>query len=338
MTLPSSSTLPEPSPPAPDPSGSRSRGTGRGDRWRSLAPFALLLVLYAITVAVAPGYLAGSQVGSLLQLAALLGIVAIGQTLVILVGGIDLSVSAVITLTNLLSAGALAGSDANLPQALAIALGLGLLCGLANGIGVVLLKVPDMVMTLATMTIVTGVAYILTGGAPKGASSPGLTFLVQHRFAGFLTLGVVLWLVLGVLVVLALRYTVVGQDIYATGLNRRAAYASGVRVGPMVVGLYAVSGLCAGAVGLLLTGYTGSSYFGSGDPYQLASIAAVVLGGTSIYGGSGGYVGTVAGAAITTLLLSLLQVVGIPTAGQNIAYGVVIIAMLIVFSRGRRSA
>lgn len=310
---------------------------GGSERRRSLTPFALLVLLYAVTVAVAPGYLAGSQIGSLLQLTALLGIVAIGQTLVILVGGIDLSVSAVVTLTNLLCAGTLAGSNANLPQAIALALGLGLLCGLVNGLGIVLLKVPDMVMTLATVTIVTGVAYILTGGAPKGASSLILTYVVQHRFAGFLTLGVVLWVVLGVLLVLALRYTVVGHDIYATGLNRRAAYASGVRVGPLVVGLYAVSGVCAGAVGLLITGYTGSSYFGSGDPYQLASIAAVVLGGTSIFGGSGGYVGTVAGAGITTLLLSLLQIVGIPTAGQNIAYGVVIIAMLVVFSRGRRS-
>lgn len=336
MTVPSSSTLPDPLPSSPDPADGKARATGRGDRWRALVPFAVLVVLYAITVAVAPGYLAGSQIGSLLQLAALLGIVAIGQTLVILVGGIDLSVSAVITLTNLLSAGALAGSDANLPKAIGIALGLGLLWGLVNGIGVVLLKVPDMVMTLATFTIVTGVAYILTGGAPKGASSPALMFLVQHRFAGFLTLGVVFWVLLGALVVLGLRYTVMGQDIYATGLNRRAAYASGVRVGPMIVGLYTVSGVCAGVVGLLLTGYTGSSYFGSGDAYQLASIAAVVLGGTSIYGGSGGYIGTVAGAAITTLLLSLLQVVGIPTAGQNIAYGAVIIAMLIVFSRGRR--
>jgi ribose transport system permease protein len=95
--------------------------------------------------------------------------------------------------------------------------------------------------------------------------------------------------------------------------------------------LYVISGTCAAAAGVLLTGYTGSSFLGSGDPYQLMSIAAVVLGGASIFGGSGGYGNTIAGVAIITLLLSVLQVIGIPAAGQDILYGVVILVMLILF-------
>jgi ribose transport system permease protein len=311
----------------------RSLGAARLRTW---LPFLTLAVLYVVTVLRAPGYLESAQIGGLLQLAAILGVVAIGQTLVILIGGIDLSVGAVVTLTNLVTAAVLNGDDAALPVALAVSLAVGLAVGLVNGLVIVLLKVPDLVATLATMTVVTGVGYLYTDGAPRGTSSSVLNSLVTHRFAGFLTAGVLLWAVLAVLTIVVLNRSVLGRHVYATGLNREASSYAGVPVVRTVLTLYVVSGMAAALAGFLLTGYTGSSYLGSGAGYQLSSIAAVVLGGVSIFGGRGGYGGTVAGVLITVLLASFLRVVGIPQAGQNIAYGLVILAMLLLFTTRTR--
>lgn len=304
---------------------------------RAAVPYAALVLLYIVTIAIAPGYLAPAQVGSLLQQATLLGVVAIGQMLVILVGGIDLSVGSVVTLSNLVTAAMLSGSDANLPLAVAVSLGLGALVGLCNGLIISYLKVPDLVATLATMTMVFGVGYLITGGAPRGSSSPLLNQIVTHRFMGVLTVGVVIWFVLAAVVIIVLRYSTGGRRVYAVGLNREASRYAAVPVTRTVLILYLLSGLTAAFAGVLLTGYTGSSYLGSGTSYQLASIAAVVLGGVSIFGGSGSYGGTMAGVVITVLLLSLLQVIGIPQAGQNIAYGIVILLMLVAFTSRHRS-
>ena len=152
------------------------------DRLRTVLPFATLAVLYVVTVILSPGYLQGAQIGGLLQLATILGIVAIGQTLVILIGGIDLSVGAVVTLTNLLTAAILNGSDANLFTALIVSLLVGAAVGLVNGGLITLIKIPDLVATLATMTIVIGLGYLITNGAPRGTSSPTLNSLMTERF------------------------------------------------------------------------------------------------------------------------------------------------------------
>jgi ribose transport system permease protein len=306
------------------------------DRFRSAIPFVTLVLLYVGTVIVAPGYLEPVQLGALLQLAALLGIVAIGQTLVILIAGIDLSVSAVVTFTNLMTGTILAGLDVNLPLALAVSLAFGAAVGFVNGFVITRLKVPDLVATLATFTIVIGIGYLATNGAPHGGSSPGLNAFMTSRFAAFLTPGLLLWLALSVLVIVLLARTSWGRRVYAVGLNRAASHYAGVGVHRMTITLYAISGLTAGLAGFLLTGYTGSSYLGSGLTYQLASIAAVVLGGTSIFGGRGGYLGTMAGVLITVLLQSILRVIGIPQAGQYIAYGVVILVMIMVFTSRKR--
>lgn len=299
----------------------------------ALAPHLIFLLVSAVTLIASPGYRSATQIASLLQLMALLGIVAIGQNLVILIAGIDLSVGAVMTFTNLVAAQMMLGSDANAPAAIGVCLVIGLAVGLVNGAGIALLKIPDMVMTLATMTILLGAGYLVTGGVNKGQSSPAVIGFMTQRFAGVLTGGVVLWLVLAVATIVMLRRTVFGRHVYAVGLSRRAAQAAGVQVPGVVVALYGLSGLMAAVAGVMLTGYIGSSYYGMGDSYQLSSIAAVVIGGTSIFGGAGGYGGTLSGVGTIVVLLSFLQVVGLPDAGQQIAYGVVILTMLLLFVR-----
>jgi ribose transport system permease protein len=307
----------------------------RTDRVRTLVPVATLVLLYVAAVLIAPGYLQSAQIGGLLQQAAILGVIAIGQTLVLLVGGIDLSVGAVATFANLITGAMLAGSDANLAMAIPVALGVGLAIGLVNGAIITFLKVPDLVATLATMTAVLGLGYIVTNGSPRGSSSPALNAFVTERFLGVLSGAVLLWVILGAITVVMLTRTAAGRRIYAVGLSREASRFAAISSTRVVLALYAVSGVTAAAAGVLLTGYTGSSFLGSGDMYQLASIAAVVLGGVSILGGSGGYLGAAVGVLITTLLRSVLQVVGIPAAGQNLAYGAVILIMLIAFTAQR---
>jgi ribose transport system permease protein len=303
--------------------------------WRTMLAYGVALVLYLIMVAISPSFASLEQISNILNLAAFLGIVAIGQTLVILVFGIDLSVSAVITLVNLVTTAFVAGSDARTLTAIPLALAIGAAVGLVNGLGIRYLQIPDLVMTLASFTIVTGVALLYSGGAPTGQSSRLLNKLGAGDLGGILPWSFVIWAVLAALTIFALTRTTFGRHVYAVGLNRRASRFSGINVGRTVVILYTISGATAAIAGLLLTGYTGSSYFGIGDPYQLGSIAAVVVGGTSIFGGRGGYIGTIAGVITIVLLQSLLTVLNIADAGREIAFGLVILILLVIYGRER---
>jgi ribose transport system permease protein len=305
---------------------------------RRAIPYLALAALYVVTIVIAPGYRQPAQVATLLQLATILGFVAVGQTLVILIGGIDLSVGATLTLANMVSAAVLNGQNSRIAAAFGISLAIGMAIGLVNGLVITRLNVPDLVATLATMSIVTGVGYLVTGGSPKGSSAPGLSAFMTHRFAGVLTGGLVAWFALAVVVSVVLGRTTAGRRVYAIGLNREASLYAAVPVKATIVGMYVASGAFAAIAGMLMTGYLGSSYLGSGTTYQLSTIAAVVLGGANIFGGSGSYAGTVAGVGITVVLLSILQVIGIPQAGQNIAYGIVILLMLLAFTSRQRTA
>ena len=306
------------------------------DRTRQLIPLITLVLMYVATVAIAPGYLEPQQIGSLLQLSSILGVAAIGQTLVILVGGIDLSVGAVMTLSNLIAATIMAGRDSSLAAAVVTVLLIGAVIGLVNGLIIRCLGVPDLVATLATMTATMGIGLLYTKGSPKGSSAPALVSLVTTRFAGVFTGSVIVWLFLAIITIVLLKRTRYGRFIYAVGLNREASRYSAVPVNATIMSLYLTSGVTAALGGLLLTGYTGSSYLGSGDSYQMQTIAAVILGGTSMFGGRGGYGGTMIGCVITVLLVSVLRVVGILDAGQSIAYGAIILLMLILFTKSSK--
>jgi ribose transport system permease protein len=304
-------------------------------RWRAWLPYALAAAIYGVAVWISPSYADMRQLGTLLVLAAMLGIVAIGQTLVMLVGGIDLSVAAVITFVNLVVAATVAGDNSDVWIAVPVALAIGLAVGVINGVLIHALRLPDIIMTLASYTILTGVALLYSGGSPKGQGSSWLGTLATGRIRDVLPYSVFLWGALSAAVIFILRRTAPGRRVYAVGLNRRASLYAGVRVGWTVVGLYAASGVCAAIVGVLITGYTGSSYFGSGDIYQLGSVAAVVVGGTSIYGGRGGYGGTIAGTLIIVFSESILRVVNIADAGRRIAYGLLILVLLVCYGRAR---
>jgi ribose transport system permease protein len=312
-------------------------------RGRALSAYALLLWPYVAVViliglgeAVSSGFASFDHLLLVFNLAALWGRVAIGQTVVILSGGIDLSVSAIVTMTGVVSATLMAGANDHLVAGILASCAIGIVIGLLNGVGVAYLKINPMVMTLGMMTIVQGLALLYTNGAPKGSAAPLLSAIASGRFAGVVPWVLIIWVVFAVAVALLLHRTVWGRWLYALGNSPKAAFSSGVNVRWTQISLYVISGFCSAVAGILLTGYTRTSYLNIGDPYQINSIAAVVVGGASILGGSGSYIGTIAGCIIMVLIQSILPILSVPEAGRRIVSGVLILFLLLLYGRERK--
>ncbi|QYJ16630.1 Inner membrane ABC transporter permease protein YjfF [Rubrobacter xylanophilus DSM 9941] len=300
---------------------------------------ALLLAagLFVLGSVLQPGFGSYDQAMNILRLAAFLGIVAAGQTLVIISGGegIDLSVGAVVTLGAILVFRLGTGEAGGALLALAIALGVGLLIGAANGLGITLLKIPPLVMTLGMAGVVQGLILVITRGELRGETPELLAGLVSGSLF-FGVPGVVLvWIALGVLMWLLLWRTPYGRQLFAVGVNRTTARLSGVRVPAVIVATYALSGMLAALGGAILLGYTRQVFLNLGDPYTLPSVAAVVVGGTLLAGGVGSYAGTMAGALVLTLLTSLLTALDLPESARQIVYGLTLLALLSLYGRQR---
>ncbi len=298
-------------------------------------PYVAAVLLVVLGTAISPGFAGPDHLLSILNLASFLGLVAAGQGLVILSGGIDLSVSSVMTLSGVVSATLMSGTNERLLLGVAVCIALGLFIGFLNGIGVAFIKIHPLVMTLGMTSIVQGAALLYTNGAPKGNAAPALSELATGRLWGVVPYVLLLWAAVAVIIILSTRRSVWGRWIYAVGNSPTAAYYSGIRVPWVLVSLYVVSSILATLAGLLLTGYTRTSYLNIGDPFQLNSIAAVVIGGSSILGGSGNYTGTIAGCIIMLLIQALLPILSVPEAGRRIISGALILLLLLIYGRER---
>ena len=270
-----------------------------------------------------------------LQVASFLGVIATGVMLVVLLGHIDLSIPWVVTLGGMMSTAAAGhqGLAGSLAIPFAVACGLGI--GIVNGIGVAYLRVPSMIFTLATNAIAQGLMIVHTSGfAPEDHATPTMHLLAVERSILGIPNAVWVWAAIGAGTVVLLRRTPFGRRVYAIGNSERAVFLSRGNVRRVVVACFAIAGACSAFAGVLLAGYSTKAYQAMGDPYVLPAIAAVVLGGTSILGGRGSYLGTALGVVLVTLLQSILSIVQMPEAGRQIIYGAVIIVMLLVYGRG----
>ena len=264
-----------------------------------------------------------------LQVASFLGIVAAGMMIVILLGHIDLSVPWTLT------AAAMMATAIGGPWAIPVGLGVGILVGLVNGLGVAFLRVPSMIFTLGVNAVVRGLMILHTGGfAPQDHSTPVMEYLAVGHILG-VPMALVVWAAVSVIIVGTLYRTTLGRYIYSVGNREVAAYLSGIDTRRVLITAFVICGLCSGIAGILLAGYSTKAYQGMGDAYLLPSIAAVVIGGTNILGGQGRHSGTVVGAILLTLLQSVLSVMQMPEAGRQVIYGAVIIAMLLLYGRER---
>jgi ribose transport system permease protein len=303
----------------------------------SIAVIAIFVLLVGGEL-LSPGFASPRQIVTLLSIAALLGVVAAGQNIVILGGreGIDLSVGGIISFGAFLAGNLMQQNDANILHALALVLGATFLIGLVSGLGVVFLRIPPLVMTLGMLGVVQGGLVLLTRGVPSGRAAPLLGRIVSDPVLFGLPGIVFIWLSVGVVLTLILRRTTFGFNVYAIGANEVAAALAGVPVRRTRALLFALSGFLSGLTGILLLGYTEYVFMGAGDQYMLPSIIAVVIGGTSLAGGSGGYVGTMAGAIVLILLQSILTTLNIPPFGRQIIFGLTLLGLMLLYGRQRR--
>jgi ribose transport system permease protein len=304
-------------------------------------PLIILAVLLAALLAACeiaqPGYLNSAQVGTILRLAAPLAILAAGQTLVMLTGGIDLSIGFTATAAAYIMAGQ---SSRGTLVAILIALAVGLVIGLVNGVGIGIFNVQPLIMTLGMGSIVIGVLTVRAQSFVTGAPAvPGfVNDLATGSLFGDIPKSILLWGGLSVVIILGLRRSGFGRMLYAYGDNPLAVRLAGARSWQLLLVTYALCGLCAAIGGLLLVGLTNAADLGLATSYLLPSVAAVVIGGTSIFGGLGSYSGTIFGALILTVLDSFLNLLDVAQSVRQILYGAIILALAALYARtsGRR--
>ena len=302
-------------------------------RRHTIFPLILLLVLLVAGIElVRPGTVTATWISNTLLFAAPLGILAAGQTLVMLTGGIDLSVASVATgAAYLLSTNSSSGTV----LAILIGLSLGVAVGLLNGIGIAVLRVQPLVMTLGTGLMSLGIMVVygqtMLASAPR--VPPVIVLLGSGKIGGILPIDLFLWVPLAALVIFALARSGFGRLLYAIGDNRIACQLAGIRVWQVLVVDYVLCGLLAALAGLVLVGSTNAADLSLADVYLLPSVAAVVIGGTSIFGGRGGYAGSIVGALILTVLNSLLTLLDAPEPIKQILYGAIILLLAAVYTR-----
>ncbi|MDC9824931.1 ABC transporter permease [Devosia sp. ZB163] len=295
--------------------------------------FGCIVILLAIGSLYSPNFLSPEYLLQQLKVGAFLGVIATGMMLVILLGQIDLSVPWTVTLGAMMASAAVSWGPAGEVFAIPFGVLCGIAIGLVNGIGVAYLRIPSMIITLAVNAVAQGLMVAYTGGfAPQDSASAAMKVLAAQSTFG-VPHAVLVWVVVGALAVFMLTRTTFGRAVYGIGNKEVAAYLSGVPTQRVVMIAFALCGGLAAFGGVLLAGYAGKAAQSMGDAYLLPAIAAVVLGGTSILGGRGSYLGTVAGVILITLLQSILSVMQIAEFGRQIIYGVVIIGMLLLYGR-----
>jgi len=303
-------------------------------RDRPMIPLLVLLgVLVVVSELVRPGIVSTQWVGTTLRAAVPLAILACCQTIAMLTGGIDLSVGAVASMTGFVLATLVGGQG--LAAGIAIALVIAALAGLVTGIGVGVFRVHPLIMTLGMSLVVLGLAnvwqivMVQTGaGVPASLRSLGtgtLFGVIPYSFAVFVPVALV--------ILLGLRRTGYGRMLYAVGDNPVAARLSGARAWQVLIVLYVISALLAAIAGFLISGLTNVASVTLADSYVLPSVAAAVIGGTSIMGGRGGYGGTIVGALILTVISALLTSLGYPEAIRQVLYGAIIVGVAAAYTR-----
>jgi ribose transport system permease protein len=303
-----------------------------------------LIVLFALVVISAfsiEGFLSAANVRAVLLFAAFLGIASVGQTLVALMGGLDLSIPFVIGSSNI---ALLFLITLGVPSyvAFGFVLVLGGLVGLLNGIISFRLQSQALIVTLGTGFALAGFTQIMTSigsqfaGNVFGTVPPWLANLaaMNGKFFGLpFPPTIIIWIVVAVIMIVGLRTTAWGRNLYALGGNRRSAALVGISAFRYWVGCYVISGVFAALTGSLLLGWSGGAFIGVGDPYLFTTLAAVVIGGTSLLGGNGGYGFTVIGVLVLQVLTSFLLGIGLQYEWQQFIFGLLILPMVALYGR-----
>jgi ribose transport system permease protein len=293
----------------------------------------LLAILVALSELVRPGIVSPSWAAVIVRASVPLAILAGCQTLTMLTGGIDLSVGAVASMSGFVVATLIAGQGNG--TAIAVALVAAAIIGLVTGIGVGVFRVHPLIMTLGMSLVVLGLANVwqLQNVQTNSGVSPQLRSLGSGLFLDVIPYNLIVFVPLAVLILVGLRRSGFGRLLYAIGDNPIAARLSGARGWQVLIVLYVISAVLAAIAGLLYSGLTNVASVALVDSAVLPSVAAAVIGGTSILGGRGGYVGTIVGALILTVVESLLSSIGYPEAVRQVLFGAIIVAVAAAYTR-----
>jgi len=292
----------------------------------------LLLVFIGGIEAARPGTVNALWISNMALFSAPLGIVAAGQTLVMLTGGIDLSVASVATASAYIMA---THSGLGGGPAVIYGLAVGAAVGLVNGVGIALLRVQPLVMTLGTGLMTEGMLVVYS--QKMMADAPRVPDFIERlgagKIFGAIPNDLLLWAPIAVAILFILRRTGYGRLLFAVGDNSEACTLAGIRVWRVLLVNYVVCGLLAATAGLVIVGGTDAADLSLADVYLLPSVAAVIIGGTSIFGGRGGYSGTIVGALILTVLNSILTLVDATEPIRQILYGAIILLLAAAYTR-----
>jgi ribose transport system permease protein len=303
-------------------------------RERPIIPLlGLLALLVILSQLIRPGIVTPNWAGVMIRAAIPLAILAGCQTMTMLTGGIDLSVGAVASMTGFLVATLVA--DTGLPVAILIALVVSAVIGLVNGIGTGVFRVHPLIMTLAMSLVVLGLANVwqLIRVQTGSGVPPAFRTVGADLFFGVLPVSLLVFVPLALLILFTLNRTGFGRLLYAIGDNEIASRLSGAKSWQVLTVLYVVSAVLAGIAGFLLSGLTNTASVTLGDSAVLPSVAAAVIGGTSIFGGRGTYSGTMIGALILTVISSILSSLGYPEAVRQILFGAMIVLVAAAYTR-----
>ena len=299
--------------------------------------YIFLAVLFLTASLLSPAFLKPQNLKDILNQSAALGMVSIGQTFVVLIGGggLDLSVASVMATVSVIIAHKTGGQDALLLPYTMVCLLFGLIVGVANGLLITKRKVQPFMATLGMMIIVQGVRFLYTKGMPKGEFPPFLRFMGTGN-VGPIPTSILSLAILVIIALIVLRKTTFGRKIYAIGGNVHTARLCGYNIDLIVTTGYMISGFFAAIAGLYLAGWIGYSDNWVGKGYELDSIAAVVMGGTTFEGGRGGVLGTIFGVLIVMMLYNLVLLLHFPIQAQYIVKGLVIILATSFYASFRR--
>ncbi len=291
----------------------------------------VFVIVLAIAAIVSPEFFNLKNILNVLRQGSALGIMSIGQTLVLIAGGIDLSVVSTMQLSGVIAAAICSSQDANVPLAIAVVVLMGALIGLLNGWLITRWRTPAFIATLSVSIVMTGMRLVATYGSPPGSIPPLLRLLGQAR-TGPIPNAVILFFGFAVIAAFLMNKTTLGRKIYAIGGNRKAAILSGVNADHIQVLTFIISGILSALAGLVLVGYLGYADQWIGEGSQLDSIAAPIIGGASFTGGIGSIGGTVIGVLLLSALLNIVLLLGLPAEWQYIVRGLVIILAMVIYN------
>ncbi len=291
--------------------------------------------LFAITVAINPNSFNMSAFSSILLLTLLLSFASAGQTMVLIGGGLDFTVGAVMSSAAILTTYIMNGQNGRFPLVFALAMGMSVAIGLLNGFCAVKIDLPPMIVTMAISNVVTRMQYVLTQGTPSGYVSENFKQSVIRQLGGFLPSLTLYALLLWPLIFFLLNRSRFGKQLFLMGNNPTAARLSGVKINKIRILMYVFSAMLSAFAGMLGAAYMGTARCQIFDEYAFSSLVAVIVGGTAFTGGIGSYASSIAGALLMVVLSNGLTVLALAQPVRNIVQGVVMVLLLVMYNRSR---